>query len=94
MDPARVRAPELHGGGGWVNADPLALADLRGKLVLLHFWTSGCVNCMHVAEELRTLERRYADVLVVIGVHSPKFPHERSHDVVRSAVARHRIEHP
>jgi thiol-disulfide isomerase/thioredoxin len=94
VDPARVRAPELHGAGGWINADALALADLRGKLVLLDFWTTGCVNCLHVTEELRALERRYADVLVVVGVHSPKFPHERAHDVVRAAVARHRIEHP
>jgi thiol-disulfide isomerase/thioredoxin len=94
VDGARVRAPELVGAGGWVNADPLALADLRGKLVLLDFWTTGCVNCLHVAEELRALERRYADVLVVVGVHSPKFPHERGHDAVRAAVARHRIEHP
>ncbi len=93
MDRARVRAPELVGAGGWVNADALALADLRGKLVLLDFWTTGCVNCLHVAEELRGLERRYADVLVVVGVHSPKFPHERDHDAVRAAVARHRIEH-
>lgn len=94
MDRARVRAPELAGSGGWVNADALALADLRGKLVLLDFWTTGCVNCLHVVEELRVLERRYADVLVVIGVHSPKFPHERGHEAVRAAVARHRIEHP
>ncbi|MCW3039007.1 MAG: hypothetical protein JWM31_912, partial [Solirubrobacterales bacterium] len=73
---------------------PLALADLRGKLVLLDFWTTGCVNCLHVAEELRLLERRYAEVLVVLGVHSPKFPHEREAETVRAAVARHRVEHP
>lgn len=94
MDRARVRAPELRGAGGWVNTEPLSLADLRGKLVLLDFWTSGCVNCLHVAEELRALERRYAQVLVIIGVHSPKFPHERELEAVRAATARHRIEHP
>lgn len=93
MDPARVRAPELP-AGSWVGTAPLALADLRGKLVLLHFWTSGCVNCLHVTEELRALERRYHEVLVVIGVHSPKFPHERHLETVRAAVARHRVEHP
>jgi thiol-disulfide isomerase/thioredoxin len=93
VDAARVRAPELQ-GAGWIGTDPLSLADLRGKLVLLDFWTTGCVNCQHVAEELRGLERRYAEVLVVIGVHSPKFPHERSLDAVRAAAARMRIEHP
>ncbi|WP_354700310.1 Thiol-disulfide oxidoreductase ResA [Paraconexibacter sp. AEG42_29] len=94
MDAARVRAPELAGAGEWIGTDALSLADLRGKLVLLDFWTTGCVNCQHVAEELRALERRYAEVLIVIGVHSPKFPHERDADVVRAAVARMRVEHP
>ena len=91
---ARVRAPELDGAGGWVNSDPLTLAELRGRVVLLDFWTLACVNCQRVHEELRGLERRFADVLTVIGVHSPKFPHEHDHAAVRAAVARHRIEHP
>lgn len=94
MDRVRVRAPQLHGAGGWIGADAVSLTQLRGKLVLLHFWTAGCVNCVRVDEQLRDLERRWADVLVVIGVHSPKFPRERAHDSVRAAVARLRIEHP
>ncbi|MEA2303530.1 MAG: hypothetical protein QOH43_810 [Solirubrobacteraceae bacterium] len=96
MAGARVRAPELTGAGGWIGAPEggLALADLRGKVVLLDFWTSCCVNCLRVTEELRELERRYAGVLVVLGIHSPKFAHERDHEVVRAAVARHRIAHP
>ena len=69
-------------------------AQLRGKVVLLDFWTLACVNCQRVLEELRGLERRFADALVVVGVHSPKFPHEHDHAAVRAAVARHRIEHP
>lgn len=72
----------------------LTLAGLRGKIVLLDFWTLACVNCQRVVEELRGLERRFADTLVVLGVHSPKFPHEHEHAAVRDAVARHRIEHP
>lgn len=90
----RVRAPELHGAGGWVGVDALSLADLRGKVVLLDFWTSCCANCVRVAEELRGLERRFAQELVVIGVHSPKFAHESDHAAVRAAVARLRLEHP
>jgi sugar lactone lactonase YvrE len=95
LDRARVRAPELDGQGGWIGApDGLSLARLRGKVVLLDFWTLACVNCQRVVEELRGLERRFADALVVVGVHSPKFPHEHDHGAVRDAVARHRIEHP
>ncbi|MDX6702471.1 MAG: hypothetical protein QOF26_2697 [Baekduia sp.] len=94
MDRVRVRAPELDGAGGWIGVDDLSLAQLRGKVVLLDFWTLACVNCQRVLEELRGLERRFADTLVVIGVHSPKFPHEHEHAAVRAAVARHRIEHP
>jgi thiol-disulfide isomerase/thioredoxin len=94
MDRVRVRAPELEGAGGWIGVDDLSLAQLRGRVVLLDFWTPACVNCQRVVEELRGLERRFADVLTVIGVHSPKFPHEHEHAAVRDAVARHRIEHP
>ena len=70
------------------------MAQLRGKIVLLDFWTFACANCLHVLEELRDLEARFADVLVVIGVHSPKFEHEGSHAAVAAAVARYGVEHP
>ena len=90
----RVHAPELTGAGGWIGGGPLTLAALRGRIVLIDFWTSACVNCTRVVEELRELERRYADVLSVVGVHSPKFARERDHEAVRAAVARLRIEHP
>ncbi|HEY6762528.1 MAG TPA: thioredoxin-like domain-containing protein [Baekduia sp.] len=94
MDRVRVRAPELEGEGGWIGVEGLSLGALRGKVVLLDFWTLACVNCLRVVEELRGLERRFADALVVVGVHSPKFPHEHDHAAVRAAVARQRIEHP
>ena len=92
---ARVRAPELHGAGGWLNTGgrPLTLAGLRGKIVLLDFWTFCCVNCLHVIDELRALERRFPDVLVVIGVHSPKFPHEADHAALADAVERYEVRH-
>jgi thiol-disulfide isomerase/thioredoxin len=91
----RVRAPELRATGGWINtAHPLSLRDLRGRVVVLDFWTFCCINCLRVIEELRPLEERFGDRLVVIGVHSPKFPHESDHAAVGRAVARHRIGHP
>jgi thiol-disulfide isomerase/thioredoxin len=70
------------------------LSDLRGRFVLLDFWTLCCVNCHHVLAELRELEAEFADILTVIGVHSPKFEHERDLDAVSAAVARHGIHHP
>lgn len=93
---ARVRAPELVGRGGWINTggQPLDLASLRGKVVLLDFWTFCCANCLHVLDELRPLEERFSDVLVVIGVHSPKFVHEAEHTSVIAAVERYEVHHP
>ncbi len=92
----RLRAPELVGSGGWINTGgrSISLTDLRGKIVLLDFWTFCCVNCLHVIDELRPLEAKYDDVLVTIGVHSPKFAHEANHDSVVAAVARYDVEHP
>jgi thiol-disulfide isomerase/thioredoxin len=91
----RVRAPELIGRGGWVNTKhDLSLKFLKGKVVLLDFWTFCCINCLHVLEELRPLEERFGDDLVVIGVHSPKFEHERDHEALVRAVARYDVGHP
>lgn len=92
----RVRAPELQGSGGWLNTggQTLALADLRGKVVLLDFWTFCCVNCLHVLDELRALEAEFHDELVVIGVHSPKFVHEADHAAVAAATERYDVAHP
>jgi len=92
---ARVRAPEL-AGRGWLNTGgrQLRLAELRGSIVLLDFWTFCCINCLHVLDELRPVEQKYADVLVVIGVHSPKFDHERDPDALAAAVERYGVSHP
>src|SRR3712207_2975966 len=93
---ARVRAPELTGRGGWVGTGgrPLRLADLRGRVVVLDFWTFCCVNCLHVLDELRPLEAAWGDDVVVVGVHSPKFAHEADHDAVIAAVERYEVQHP
>lgn len=92
----RVRAPELVGKGGWINTGGknLTLADLRGRLVVLDFWTFCCINCLHVLDELRELEEKHRDTVVIIGVHSPKFVHEAEHQAVVDAVERYGVEHP
>ncbi|MBB6628264.1 redoxin domain-containing protein [Nocardioides sp. KIGAM211] len=91
---ARVRAPELV-GRGWLNTDgPIALRDLRGRFVLLDFWTFCCINCLHVLDELRPVEEKYADELVAIGVHSPKFVHEADPVALAQAVERYSVHHP
>ncbi|WP_285624265.1 thioredoxin-like domain-containing protein [Kineosporia sp. NBRC 101677] len=89
----RIRAPRLR-GRGWLNSPGLDLQQLRGRWVMLDFWTGACVNCVHVLDELRPLERQFADVLTVIGVHSPKFPYEATASAVANAVERYRVEHP
>ena len=89
-----MRAPELR-GRGWLNTDgPLSLADLRGRFVLLDFWTFCCINCRHVLDEMREVEERYDGELVVIGVHSPKFEHEADPDALAAAVERYDVRHP
>lgn len=93
---ARVRAPELIGRGGWLNTgdNDLTLTDLRGRIVILDFWTFCCVNCLHVLDELRELEEKHRDTVVIVGVHSPKFVHEAEHQAVVDAVERYEVHHP
>ncbi|GKV73368.1 MULTISPECIES: NHL domain-containing thioredoxin family protein [Pseudarthrobacter] len=92
---ARVRASELV-GRNWLNTGgkTLDLEALRGKIVLLDFWTFCCINCLHVLDELRPLEEQYSDVLVTVGVHSPKFEHEADPVALAAAVERYEIHHP
>ncbi|MFO0925765.1 MAG: thioredoxin-like domain-containing protein [Gemmataceae bacterium] len=88
-------APELDGGVAWLNtAGPLRLKDLRGKVVLLDFWTFCCINCIHVMPDLARLEKKYPNELVVIGVHSAKFENEKNTDAIRKAILRYEIAHP
>src|SRR6266550_9278195 len=91
----RIRAPELTGDRGWLNTDkPLSLAALKGKVVLLDFWTYGCINCMHIIPDLKKLEMKYANQLVVIGVHSAKFQNEKDTENIRNIILRYELEHP
>ncbi len=91
----RVRAPELV-GRGWLNTGgrDVRLADLRGRVVVLDFWTFCCVNCLHVLDELRAVEERFPDALTIIGVHSPKFEHEADPVALADAVERYAVHHP
>ena len=95
VEPGTVNAPEFPADLDWLNTDrPIALKELRGKVILLDFWTYCCINCMHVLPELKRLERKYRDELVVIGVHSAKFLAERDSENIRQAILRYEIEHP
>lgn len=95
VQPGTVNAPEFPPGLDWLNTEkPLSLKDLRGKIVLLDFWTYCCINCMHVLEDLKRLEQKYREELVVIGVHSAKFDAEKQTARIREAILRYGIEHP
>jgi DNA-binding beta-propeller fold protein YncE len=90
-----VAAPELEGGTAWLNtAGPIRLADLKGRVVLIDFWTLCCINCIHTLPDLAKLEAKYPGVLVVIGVHTPKFDNEKNTESIRKAILRYEISHP
>ncbi len=90
-------APEFTHGkpGSWLNSEPLTLAALRGRPVLIEFWTYGCVNCLRTLPWLKAIHARYApEGLAVVSVHTPEFPHERELERVRAAVRKHDIRYP
>jgi len=93
--PTRVHAPDFPPGLDWFNvAAPLSLTSLRGKVVLLDFWTYGCINCLHIIPDLRRLEEKYRAELVVVGVHSAKFTNERNAENLRRIIVRYDLDHP
>jgi YVTN family beta-propeller protein len=95
QEKARVHAPDITGGRGWLNTDkPLSIAALKGKVVLLDFWTYGCINCIHIIPDLKKLEAKYPNQLVVIGVHSAKFENEKETENIRRIILRYELEHP
>src|SRR5262245_14560079 len=90
-----VNAPDFATGLEWLNTEkPVSLRELRGKVVLLDFWTYCCINCMHIIPDLKKLEAKYANQLVVIGVHSAKFTNEKGTENIRQAILRYELEHP
>jgi thiol-disulfide isomerase/thioredoxin len=91
----RQPAPELAGIAGWINSPPLSLATLRGKVVLVDFWTYSCVNCVRTFPALRALYARYHSAgLEIIGVHSPEFDFEKVRANIEAAVRRFMLPYP
>ena len=94
-DIPRTRAPDFPDGLMWFNTEsPLNLADMSGKFILLDFWTYCCLNCLHNLGDLERLEADFPEELVVIGVHSAKFPNEKDDQNLEAALQRHGIRHP
>ncbi|MFQ5872416.1 MAG: redoxin family protein [Dehalococcoidia bacterium] len=88
-------APELTGITGWLNGEPLTLASLRGKVVLIDFWTYTCVNCIRTFPYLKEWYEKYSENgLVIIGVHSPEFEFEKKRENVEQAIERHGLSWP
>ncbi|MRV76179.1 redoxin domain-containing protein [Duganella sp. FT92W] len=90
-----MAAPEFTGIEKWLNSDPLTMQQLKGKVVLVDFWTYTCINCVNTLPYVKAWHQKYQQQgLAVIGVHTPEFPHERSTDNVRMALKRFDIRYP
>ena len=88
-------APEFRAIEEWINSEPLTMAALRGKVVVLDFWTYSCINCLRTLPHLTAWDDAYRDDgLVIVGVHTPEFAFEREPDNVRRAVREHGIDYP
>ena len=89
-----VRAPAFQEGLEWFNSEPLMLSELKGKYLLLDFFTFGCINCLNNLETIKALHERFSDDLVVIGVHTGKFAHEKEPAALKAALLRYEIDYP
>jgi thiol-disulfide isomerase/thioredoxin len=93
--PVEGRLPGFEGAAGWLNSEPLGQDDLRGKVVLVDFWTYTCINWLRTLAYVRAWAETYRELgLVVVGVHTPEFPFERDVDNVRRAATAMRVEYP
>ncbi|MEO8023839.1 thioredoxin family protein [Polaromonas sp.] len=90
----RGAAPEFSGIDQWLNSQPLTMAGLRGKVVLIDFWTYACINCLRTLPHINRWAATYRDQGLVVGVHTPEFPFERSTSNVQTAMQRCGVKHP
>jgi peroxiredoxin len=88
------RAPEFTGVTDWINSQPLKLADQKGKVVVIHFWTNGCINCIHNYPHYRAWQDKYKDEkrFVIIGVHTPEFDAEKDIDRIRDRMTKNKLK--
>jgi len=92
---ANASAPGFDGATRWFNSPPLSMESLRGKVVLVEFWTRECINCVHVLPHTKALYDRYAgDGLVVVGVHTPEYDEERDPTALKDAIGALDIKYP
>jgi len=95
IEPKGVLAPEIIPGGAWFNSEPLSLEQLKGKVVIIDFWTYSCINCQRTFPYLRDWHEKYKDKgLVIIGVHAPEFEFEKSQENVAQAIADFKLTYP
>ncbi len=95
VSPAGKALPEFQGISQWLNSTPLSIADLKGSVVLVQFWTFGCINCQRTLPYITRWHRQYAaQGLKVIGIHTPEFAHERDINNIKGALKQHQITYP
>jgi thiol-disulfide isomerase/thioredoxin len=92
-DPRAVPAPEFDGVTAWVNAKPFKVADQKGKVVVLHFWTNGCVNCVNNYPHYRGWQEKYKDAtdFLLVGVHTPEFDAEKDVARIKQRMAKYKL---
>lgn len=95
LPPPGKPLPEFQGIQQWLNSNPISIADLKGKVVLVQFWTFACINCQRTLPYVTRWHRQYADKgLSVIGVHTPEFAFEREPNNIKQAMQKHNITYP
>ncbi len=93
--PVLRTAPEIADTGQWFNSPALSMSMLRGKVVLIHFWTLGCINCIHTLPKIQGYADKYEDkAFTVIGVHSPEFAYEKSIQNIQSSIRKNKLTYP